>query len=101
MDATSVTQFYVSGPQREIAIFQGKALLQIDGRAQYVTFQVTAGDEGIGAGKSADDTIALRIYRANGTPDSTAPLYEVRTTKLHDGAIKLREKITRSALGNS
>lgn len=70
-----------------MGIFQGAAELYIDGVTSNVIFRLT-GLDGERPDAASQDHLTLKVYAANASPNTDAPIYQVDAPVLR-GSIKI------------
>jgi hypothetical protein len=89
MNAANITWLVVDGANQSEGIFQGSAILTIDGVTTTNPFRVTALD-GTRLSPTSTDHIMLAVYAPGADPNTAAPIYHT-VQDIERGNIKIRE----------
>ncbi|HSX00500.1 MAG TPA: hypothetical protein VLH38_05685 [Patescibacteria group bacterium] len=88
MNATTINWLVTQDTNNSTGIFQGMAQLTVDGSTSTVLFRVT-GRDGARLDSTASDQFQLRIFNQSDNPNTATPLYQVNTTDITRGNIRI------------
>ncbi|MGH9857690.1 MAG: hypothetical protein ACRD4B_07600, partial [Acidobacteriota bacterium] len=76
LNATSIAWLTTQGTEDSTGIFQGTAMLSVDGANSEVVFRLT-GVDGEKLDPTRSDYLTLMVYVADGNPNTSLPIYRV------------------------
>lgn len=88
LNATTVEWMTTEGHNSSIGVFQGIAVLEVDGARSAAPFRVV-GIDGERLSQTSSDQFQLQIFATGSNPNTDVPIYKMNTTAIARGNIKI------------